>query len=71
VIFYFIEVREVNEAVNQLFFEEEDYAALKQSIVDYPDFDQLTLAHKLERHELLALRRLGSWLYTQNKVFFF
>jgi clathrin heavy chain len=65
---FILEVREVNEAVNELYFEEEDYVALKQSIIDFPEFDQIQLAHRLERHELLALRRLGSWLYTQNKV---
>jgi hypothetical protein len=66
----FLDIREVNEAVNELSLEEEDYVALKQFIyvalkqfiIGYPEFDQITLAHKLERHELLPFRRLGSWL---------
>lgn len=37
---------QVNEAVNELLIEEEDYQALRDSITTYDNFDQLTLAAK-------------------------
>lgn len=35
---------QVNEAVNELLIEEEDFGALRDSITTYDNFDQLTLA---------------------------
>ena len=61
------EIPEVNEAINQLYVEEEDVDALRASIENYPTFDQLQLANKLEKHSLLRFRRLATWLYTRNK----
>jgi hypothetical protein len=36
----------VNEAVNELLIEEEDFTALRESITTYDNFDQLSLAAK-------------------------
>ncbi|KAK2963162.1 putative Clathrin heavy chain [Blattamonas nauphoetae] len=63
------EVPEVNEAVNELYVEEEDVDALRLSIAQYPSFDQLGLARNLEKHHLLRMRRVASLLFTQNKRF--
>jgi clathrin heavy chain len=56
----------VNEAVNELLIEEEDWAALKDSISTYDNFDQLALAGRLEIHELTEARRLASHIYKRN-----
>ena len=57
----------VNEAVNELYIEEEDYESLHQSIDDYDNFDQIALAQKIEKHELLEFRRIAAYLYKKNK----
>mmetsp|Transcript_17321 Transcript_17321/g.52085 ORF Transcript_17321/g.52085 Transcript_17321/m.52085 type:complete len:1674 (-) Transcript_17321:219-5240(-) len=59
-------VQAVNDALNNLLIEEEDYAALKNSINTYDNFDQLGLAAKLEKHELLEFRRTSALLYKKN-----
>jgi clathrin heavy chain len=63
------EIPEVNEAVNDLYLEEEDVESLRASIENYPSFDQLGLARRLEKHSLLRMRRLATWVYTRNKRF--
>eukprot|EP00798_Chlamydomonas_sp_ICE-L_P023296 gene23296-30532_t len=59
-------VPEVNEALNSLLVEEEDYVALKHSIEQYDNFDQPGLASKLEKHELIEFRRVAALLYKKN-----
>ena len=36
----------MNEAVNELLIEEEDFTALRDSITTYDNFDQLSLASR-------------------------
>jgi len=57
----------VNEAVNALLVEEEDVEGLHSSIDSYENFDQVGLAQRLEKHELLELRRVAALLYKRNK----
>ena len=57
---------QVNDALNNLLIEEEDYEALKHSITSYDNFDQIGLALKLEKHELLEFRRTAALLYKKN-----
>jgi len=57
----------VNEALNELFVEEEDYESLRTSIDSYDSFDNMKLASELERHELLELRRVAAFLYKKNQ----
>merc|ERR1740138_1606314 len=45
----------VNEAVNELYID------------DYDNFDQIALAQKIEKHELLEFRRIAAYLYKKNK----
>ncbi|KAL9644530.1 hypothetical protein ABK040_009394 [Willaertia magna] len=61
------DLAKVNEALNSLYIEEEDYDTLRRSIENYRNFDQLALAAQLEVHELLEFRRIASWLYKLNK----
>lgn len=57
----------VNEAINEQAILDEDYEALRSSIDDYDNFDQIFLAQKIEKHELLEFRRISSYLYKKNK----
>ncbi|KAF1331725.1 Clathrin heavy chain, partial [Globisporangium splendens] len=57
----------VNEALNEILVEDEDYVSLRESIDSYDNFDQITLAQKLEKHELLEFRRIAAYLYRKNK----
>lgn len=57
----------VNEALNELYIDEEDYQSLRTSIDDYDNFDQIYLAQKTEKHELLEFRRIAAYLYNRNK----
>ena len=62
-------IAQVNDAVNELLLEEEDIEGLKTSVTTYDNFDQLSLAAKLEKHELKEMRRLAAVLYAKNKKF--
>lgn len=56
----------INEALNDLLIEEEDYVGLRASIDAYDNFDNIGLAQKLERHELMEFRRISAYLYKGN-----
>ena len=57
----------VNEALNNLYVEEDDYDSLRSSIDQYAEFDHLTLAQKLEKHEMLEFRRISASIYKNAK----
>ncbi|XP_030741318.2 clathrin heavy chain 2 [Echinops telfairi] len=56
----------VNEALNHLLLEEEDYQALRTSLEAYDNFDHIGLAQRLERHPLIEFRRLAAQLYKET-----
>lgn len=56
----------INEALNDLFIEEEDYQALRTSIDAFDNFDTISLAQRLEKHELIEFRRIAAYLYKGN-----
>lgn len=56
----------VNEALNEMFIEEEDYNGLKTSIDAFDNFDNIALAQRLEKHELIEFRRIAAYLYKGN-----
>merc|ERR1712129_290724 len=53
----------VNEAVNELLIQEENFNQLRESIADYDAFDQIALAQQLQKHEPLEFRRIAAHLY--------
>ncbi|KAI9094637.1 hypothetical protein DFS34DRAFT_628550 [Phlyctochytrium arcticum] len=57
----------VNSAYNDLLIEEEDYKSLRDSIDNFDHFDNLALAARLEKHQLLEFRRIAAHLYKKNK----
>merc|ERR1712066_1091760 len=40
---------------------------LRQSIEDFDNLDQITLAQRLEKHELVEMRRISALVYKKNK----
>jgi clathrin heavy chain len=56
-------VQVVNEALNDILIDEEDYNALRLSIEHYNAFEPVTLAKRLEKHALLEFRRIAASLY--------
>lgn len=59
----------VNEALNEIYLEKQDFSSLRQSIKDYDSFESITLASELENHDLLDCRRISALLYRKNKKF--
>ncbi|CAK0870946.1 unnamed protein product, partial [Prorocentrum cordatum] len=59
----------VNEAINEMYCESEQHEELRQSIEDFDNFDQIALAQKLEKHELVEMRRIAALVYKKNKRF--
>ena len=59
----------VNEAVNELLVELEDYDSLRASVTSFNSFDQLSLAKQLERHHLLEMRRISAYVYRVNQKY--
>ena len=56
----------INEALNNLLIDEEDYQGLRTSIDAFDNFDNIALAQKLEKHELIEFRRIAAYLYKGN-----
>ena len=52
--------------MNELLIEEEDYAGLRESITTFDNYDQIGLATRLERHELMEFRRIAAHIYKSN-----
>merc|ERR1712137_192615 len=59
----------VNEAINELYIESEMFVELRASIDEHDNFDQITLAQRLEGHELMEMRRIAALVYKKNKRF--
>jgi clathrin heavy chain len=57
----------VNDTIHEVFIDEGNHAALRQSIEEYKQFDHIGLAQKLENHEVLEFRRVAVFLYKQNQ----
>ena len=62
-------VTAVNDALNGLLMEEEDWEALRESIDNFDNFDQIGLANQLFKHECIEFRRISSYLYKKNGRF--
>ncbi|KAK2435708.1 clathrin heavy chain [Trifolium repens] len=56
-------VSAVNEALNEIYVEEEDYDRLRESIDLHDNFDEIGFAQKIEKHELVEMRRVAAYIY--------
>lgn len=59
--------KSVNNAINDLLIEEEDYKTLRDSVESYDNYDPVELAQRLERHDLVFFRQIASNIYRKNK----
>ena len=59
--------RAVNNAINDLLIEEEDYKTLRDSVENYDNYDPVELAQRLEHHELVFFRQIAANIYRKNK----
>ncbi|KAF5100343.1 hypothetical protein D0Z00_001311 [Geotrichum galactomycetum] len=57
----------VNNALHDLFIEEEDYKSLKDSVDSFDRYDPIDLASRLEKHDLIFFRQIAAHLYKKNK----
>lgn len=57
----------VNKAYHDLMIEEEDHQALQNAVDSYDKFDQLELAGRLEKHDLIYFKKIAALLYRRNK----
>jgi clathrin heavy chain len=62
--------RKVNDTLNGLYVEEEDFAALRSSVDRYNNFDSAELSAQLEKMELFEFRRIALLLHRRNKRYF-
>ncbi len=49
-----------------MYFENEDYESLRESIEHFPNFDSYNMAKLTENHNLLEFRRIAAYLYRKN-----
>jgi clathrin heavy chain len=61
-------IEAVNNALNEVYIEEEDYKSLKDSTTTYGNLDAIALAKRLEKHELLEFRRIAAQLYIRVRL---
>ena len=59
--------RAVNDAINDLLIEEEDYKTLRDSVENYDNYEAVDLASRLEKHELVFFRQIAANIYRKNK----
>jgi len=59
--------RAVNDAINDLLIEEEDYKTLRDSVEHYDNYDPVELAQRLEKHDLVFFRQIAANIYRKNK----
>jgi len=59
--------RAVNDAINDLLIEEEDYKQLRDSVENFDNYEAVALAQRLEKHELVFFRQIASSIYRKNK----
>lgn len=59
--------RTVNDAINDLLIEEEDYKTLRDSVENYDNYDAVVLAGRLEKHDLVFFRQIAANIYRKNK----
>lgn len=59
----------VNDALNQIYLEIQDYEALRNSIMTYDQIDAIGLAKMIESSDHPEFRRISSLIYRKNKKF--
>lgn len=60
-------IKRVNDALNQLYVEEEDFAALRRSVESFSNFDSADLSARLEKMDIFEFRKIALALHRRNK----
>merc|ERR1712232_479909 len=63
-----LNIKEVNDALYELYVQEEDHEALKVGVSEFTNFDAIEMAQMCEKHALLDFRRIGAVLYKSSKM---
>eukprot|EP01013_Petalomonas_cantuscygni_P037898 TRINITY_DN68827_c0_g1_i1.p1 TRINITY_DN68827_c0_g1~~TRINITY_DN68827_c0_g1_i1.p1 ORF type:complete len:1710 (+),score=593.72 TRINITY_DN68827_c0_g1_i1:183-5312(+) len=56
----------VNDALHNLYIDADDFEKLQASVDAHTNFDQVALAQRLEKHEVVEFRRIAARLYKRN-----
>ncbi len=59
--------RAVNDAINDLLIEEEDYKQLRDSVESFDNYEAVPLAQRLEKHDLVFFRQIAANIYRKNR----
>jgi clathrin heavy chain len=62
-----LNIAAVNEAYHGVLIDEEDHETLRANVLKYDAFDQITLAQKLEKHDLIEFRRIAGIMFKENR----
>jgi len=62
-----LNIKEVNDALYELYVQEEDHESLAAGVVEFTNFDSIEMAQMCEKHPLLQFRRIGAMLYKRGK----
>ena len=62
--------RRVNDVLNGMYVEEEDFASLRNSVDKHNNFDSAELSSQLEKMPLFEFRRIALLLHRRNKRYF-
>merc|ERR1719271_633320 len=60
-------IKEVNDALYELYVQEEDHESLAAGVGEFTNFDAIEMAQMCEKHQLLQFRRIGAMLYKNAK----
>merc|ERR1719274_20158 len=60
-------IKEVNDALYELYVQEEDHESLAAAVVEFTNFDAIEMAKQCEGHGLLQFRRIGAMLFKKAK----
>merc|ERR1719183_462868 len=60
-------IKEVNDALYEIYVQEEDHESLAAGVVEFTNFDAIEMAQMCEKHPLLQFRRIGAMLYKRSK----
>lgn len=59
----------VNDALNALYLEIDDFDALRESIATYQSIDAISLAKEIEGHDNAEFRRISALIFRKNKKY--
>lgn len=62
-------VQAVNDALNEIYLETDDFESLKQSVLQFENIEPLGVAKSLSKHEFIEFRRIASYIYRRHKKF--